>query len=125
VLRADERKPVVQGRSAFLCAAIDGKGRGLAELIKITDEGMRSVHSALATATAHLEQVLRNMKNQDSAALGAPVMSEKASAFSDSWAYAVEQIGSHAADLDKFIQAVSDTFSRLDQQLETDLGKGA
>lgn len=93
--------------------------------LKVTDEGLCTVHSTLEMATGHLEQVLHGLKKQDAEALGAHSLIGKASAFSDSWRYAVQQIGTHAHDLDKFVRKVADTFSQLDQQLEHDLKQNA
>lgn len=89
--------------------------------LRVTDAGLNTVHANLTTATANLEQVLRNAKSQDANALGAPILADKAASFSDSWSYAVQQIGTHASDLDKFIQKVSDTFDVLDKKLQHDL----
>jgi hypothetical protein len=69
--------------------------------------------------------VLRRLKNHDGSAMGVSDIADKATEFSDSWSYAVQQIGEHASDLDKFVQKVSDTFSKIDQQLENAMtGKG-
>ncbi|MBV9024882.1 MAG: hypothetical protein JO362_14095 [Streptomycetaceae bacterium] len=93
----------------------------MSKQLKVTDEGLCAVHANLTTATNHLERVLRIVKNQDTEALGAPVIADKAASFGDSWSYAVQQIGTHAQDLDKFIQKVSDTFNQLDQKLQSDM----
>jgi len=93
--------------------------------LKVTDEGLCTVHASLITAMNHLERVLRIVKNQDTQTLGAPIIADKAASFSDSWSYAVQQIGTHAHDLDQFIQKVSDTFNALDQKLQSDMtGEG-
>ena len=87
--------------------------------LKITDEGLRTVHSTLEMATKHLDQVLRNNKNQDPDSLGAPRLTAKAGTFSDSWSYAVHQIGIHASDIDQFIRKVADTFTQLTSSCST------